>query len=133
MTPKLSKQFDTLEEDLRLCDLGGFADRVQALKVALTPKPRAVAPKAKSFALKLEITENGKTSEVVFDDEKKAEAFLKLKHKSRIASARDPKGLSVPIVPMRKDQIEEYNEKCTEYRQAAHEQNLTFSVKISKA
>jgi len=70
MTPKILKQFDDLENDLRLCELGSFADRVQDLKVALQPKPKAVTAKTKIQALKLEITENGKTEEVISEDEK---------------------------------------------------------------
>jgi len=83
MTPKLSNQFDTLEQDLRLCDLDGFADRVQALKEALTPKPKAakVSPPVQKY--KLEITEGLNRYEVFVDGEKEVDKWLTQKAKMR--------------------------------------------------
>jgi len=131
MTPKISKLFDELEEDLRLTDLNLFADRVAFIKKSLTPAPKKVTPKIKTFALKLEITENGKTSEVIFQTEKEAEAFLKLKQKQRLSSHRNPKGLSVPV--WRHGEYDEYRDECAAYWVASDEQNLSFAVKITKA
>jgi len=127
MTPKVTKLFDDLEEDLRLTDLGSFADRVAFIKKSLTPAPKKATPKINAVALRLEITENGKTSEVIFQTEKEAEAFLKLKQKQRLSSHRKPKGLSVPVLSHGK-----YDE-CAAYWAASDEQNLSFTVKITKA
>ncbi len=129
MTPKITKLFDELEEDLRLTDLDSFADRVAFIKKSLAPAPKKVTPKTKAVALKLEITENGKTSEVIFQTEKEAEAFLKLKHKARLTSSRTPKGLSVPF----DHRNGRYLDECAAYWKASDEQNLTFTVKITKA
>ena len=47
---------------------------------ALQPKPKKViAKKPKEHPLKVEITEAGKTKEVIFQTEKECETFLKLK------------------------------------------------------
>lgn len=135
MTPKVTKLFDDLEDDLRLTGLDPFADRVAFIKKSLTPAPKKVTPKINAVALRLEITENGKTSEVIFQTEKEAEAFLKLKHKARIASSKSPKGMSVPYLPYSASQSDysEYLGECAAYWKASDEQNLTFTVKISKA
>lgn len=137
MTPKVTKLFDELEEDLRLTGLDLFADRVAFIKKSLMPAPKKVTPKIKTFALKLEITENGKTSEVIFPTEKEAEAFLKLKQKQRLSSHRNPEGLSVPRFDLYGGtyaaRIEEYNKDCAAYWQASDDQNLSFTVKITKA
>lgn len=137
MTPKITKLFDELEEGLRLADLILFADRVAFIKKSLTPAPKKVTPKINAVALKLEITENGKTSEVIFEDEKKAEAFLKLKQKQRLSSHRNPEGLTVPCFDFYggtyASKIEEYNKGCAAYWIASDEQNLSFTVKITRA
>ena len=137
MTPKVSKLFDELEEDLRLTDLNLFADRVSFIKKSLMPVPKKVTPKINAVALKLEITENGKTSEVIFQTEKEAEAFLKLKQKQRLSSHRNPKGLTVPCFDSYGGtyaaRIGEYNKECAIYWEASDEQNLSFTVKITKA
>lgn len=131
MTPKITKLFDELEEDLRLTDLNLFADRVAFIRKSLTPAPKKVTPKINAVALKLEITENGKTSEVIFRTEKEAEAFLKLKQKQRLSSHRNPEGLTVPICLHGK--YGEYRDDCAAYWRASDEQNLSFTVKITKA
>jgi len=132
MTPKISKLFDDLEADLRLTGLEPFANRVAHIKKSLTPLQKK-AP-VKGIPLKLEITENGKTTEVTFPNEKEAEKFLVLKQKHRIASHRNPKGLSVPIYRHgRIEDYEDYEDKCAEYWKAAQGQNLDFRVIISRA
>ena len=131
MTPKVTKLFDDLEEDLRLTDLDLFADRVAFIRKSLTPLPKKVTPKINAVALRLELTENGKTTEVVFQTEKEAEAFLKLKQKQRLSSHRNPKGLDVPSYQY--SNAEKYSRECREYWKASDEQNLTFTVKITKA
>ena len=131
MNTKITKLFSDLEEDLRLTDLPAFADRVALIRKSLTPVQKK-AP-VKGAALRLEVTENGKTTEVFFDDEKKAEAFLKLKHKQRMNSHRSPEGLSVPRWDHRWDHREEYHQECADYWRASEEQNLTFTVKIKRA
>lgn len=83
MTPKILKQFDDLENDLRLCELGGFADRVQALKVSLTPKQKAVKVSAPVQKFKLEITEGLKKYEVFVDGEREVDKWLTQKVKMR--------------------------------------------------
>jgi len=83
MTPKILKQFDDLENDLRLCELRDFADRVQALKVALQPKPKAVKVSAPIQKFKLEITEGQKTYEVFIEGEKEVDKWLTQKAKMR--------------------------------------------------
>ena len=130
MTTKITKLFNDLEEDLRLTDLPAFADRVAHIRTSLTPVQKK-AP-VKGVALKIEITENGKTTEVFFDNEKAAEAFLKMKHKNRISSSRRPEGLWVPTRPSN-GITEQYRDKCAEYWRASDDQNLTFTVKIIKA
>lgn len=126
MTLKITKLFNDLEEDLRLTDLPAFADRVALIRSSLTPAQKK-AP-VKGVALKIEVTENGKTTEVIFEDEKKAEAFLKLKYKQRLSSSIRPKGLSVP----RDRYSEHYKTDCADYWHASDCQNLTFTAKITK-
>ena len=129
MTPKIIKLFDELEEDLRLTDLNLFADRVAFIKKSLTPVPKKVTPKINAVALKLAITENSKTSELIFQTEKEAEAFLKLKQKQRLTSSQNPVGLSVPNW----SRNDRYDIEVAEYWKASDEQNLSFTVKITKA
>lgn len=131
---KALKELDDLIFDLDLLGLDDLAERVQAVKVMITPKPKVVKTAKVEQRIKLEILENGKVSEAIFDNEAKAEAFLKLKHKQRVANCKHPEGYSfAPILRgYRKDQIEAYQSERAEYWQAAKEQNLDFHVKIIK-
>jgi len=135
MTPKITKLFDDLEADLRLTDLQAFANRVAHIKKSLTPVKKK-AP-VKGTALKLEITENGKTNEIVFQTEKEAEKYLVLKQKERLKTAKRPEGLSVPKFDYYRgtyaQKVSDYNRDCVEYWKAAQEQNLDFRVIISRA
>lgn len=131
---KALKELDDLICDLDLLGLADLAKRAQAVKLMITPKPKVVKTAKVGQRIKLEILENGKVFEAIFDNEAKAEAFLKLKHKQRVANHKYPEGYSfAPIlIGYRKDQIEAYQSECAEYWQAAKEQNLDFHVKIIK-
>lgn len=123
-----------LEQDI---DLEGVPEipvllsRLSEIRKALEPKPKLKKPVIQSHSLKLTITENGKTNEIVFQTEEEAEKYLVLKQKQRLKTAKRPEGLSVPIYYH--GRIEEYKQKCAEYWKAAQEQNLDFSVIISRA
>ena len=123
-----------LEQDI---DLQGVPEipvllsRLAEIRKALEPKPKLKKPVAQSHSLKLTITENGKTNEIVFQTEKEAEKYLVLKQKERLKTAKSPAGLSVPFWDYSRPA--EYKQKCAEYWQAAQEQNLDFKVIISRA
>jgi len=123
-----------LEQDI---DLQGVPEipvllsRLAEIRKALEPKPKLKKPVVQSHPLKLTITENGKTNEIVFQTEKEAEKYLVLKQKERLKTAKSPKGLSVPN-PQHLHSAK-YREACSEYWQAAQEQNLDFRVIISRA
>ena len=98
---------DVLKIDLELQGLEVMHGQIEAIKVshlaeikALQPKPkRVITKKPKEQPLKVEITEAGKTTEVIFQTEKECEAFLKLKHKaqaSRVNLFLSSAGLSIP-------------------------------------
>jgi len=144
------KLLEELKKDLSLLDC--FDNQIEAIKAthlaeiksielfyvgslkALQPKPkRAIAKKPKEQPLKVEITEAGKTTEVIFQTEKECETFLKLKHKQRLKTAQSPDGLSVPTqYGYSLNAKEKYIRECAEYWQAAKDQNLDFTVKISR-
>ena len=123
-----------LEQDI---DLEGVPEipvllsRLSEIRKALEPKPKLKKPVIQSHSLKLTITENGKTNEIVFQTEEEAEKYLVLKQKLRLKTAKRPEGLSVPIYY--NGRIEEYKQECAKYWKAAQEQNLDFSVIISRA
>ena len=123
MTQK--KLFTEIIEDLNLHGLDLIKNKVLLLQtlVFAEPKKAALKKKIKQRGLILEITENGKTTKVTFQTEKEGEAFLKLKQKQRLTTAKNPEGLSVP-------DWKEYKETA-EYWQASKEQNLDFTVKIT--
>ena len=98
---------DVLKIDLELQGLEVMHGQIEAIKVshlaeikALQPKPkRVITKKPKEQPLKVEITEAGKTTAVIFQTEKECEAFLKLKHKaqaSRVNLFLSAAGLSIP-------------------------------------
>ena len=117
--------FKEIISDLDLQGLDLIKNKVLLLQTLVITKPKKAAPKkkVKQRGLILEITENGKTTKVIFQTEKEGEAFLKLKQKQRLTTAKNPEGLSVP-------DWKEYKETA-EYWQASKEQNLDFTVKIT--
>ena len=138
------QRLEALKVDLELQGLEVMHGQIDAIKAshlaeikALQPKPKKmIAKKAKDQPLKLQITEAGKTTEIFFDSEKEAEAFLKLKQKQRISTHRLPIGFSLPSMlaygGTYADKLERYKKEEKEYWQAAKEQNLDFHVIISK-
>lgn len=138
------QRLDALKVDLELQGLEGMHGQIEAIKVshlaeikALQPKPkRVIAEKPKEHPLKVEITEAGKTTEVIFQTEKECETFLKLKQKQRLKLAQNPIGLELPNVGRYggswADKMETYKKKCAEYWQAAKDQNLDFNVVITR-
>ena len=128
---------DELKEDLSL--IVGYDKQIEVIKAshlteikALQPKPKKViAKKPKEQPIKVEITEAGKTTTVIFQTEKECDRFLKLKQKQRLKTAQSPIGLSVPTEGNYASR-QKYHAKCAEYWQAAEAQNLTFTVKISR-
>ena len=98
---------DVLKIDLELQGLEVMHGQIEAIKVshlaeikALRPKPkRVITKKPKEQPLKVEITEAGKTTAVIFQTEKECETFLKLKHKaqtSRVNLFLSSVGHSIP-------------------------------------
>ena len=135
------QRLDALKVDLELQGLEVMQGQIEAIKVshlaeikALQPKPKKViAKKPKEQPIKVEITEAGKKTEVIFQTEKECETFLKLKQKQRLKTAQYPDGLSVPTqYGYSLNDKEKYRRECTEYWQAAKEQNLDFHILISK-
>ena len=133
------KLLEDLKKDLSL--LACFDNQIEAIKAshlaeikALQPKPKKViAKKVKEQPLKVEITEAGKKTEVIFQTEKECEVFLKLKQKQRLKTAQNPDGLSVPtLYGYSLNDKEKYSRECAEYWQAAKDQNLDFHVIISR-
>ena len=137
------QRLDELKEDLSL--IGPYFDtQIEAIKAshlteikALQPKPKKViAKKPKEQPIKVEITEAGKTTEVIFHTEKECDTFLKLKQKQRLKTAQSPIGLEIPIGRYNWGTYEsgqkDYRETCAKHWQAAEAQNLTFTVKISR-
>lgn len=97
MTPKISKLFDELEEDLRLTDLQAFANKVAHIRKSLTPIKKT--PKA-CERFKLDVIDGFNTSELYFDSEKQLLSFMELKRKSRIPEIDrfcNSNGISKPI------------------------------------
>lgn len=135
------QRLDALQLDLELQGLEVMHAQIEAIKdshraeiKALQPKPKKViAKKVKEQPLKVEITEAGKTTEVIFQTEKECEVFLKLKQKQRLKTAQNPDGLSVPTqCGYSPNHKEKYSRECAEYWQAAKDQNLDFNVVISR-
>ena len=137
------QRLDALKVDLELQGLAVIQGQIEAIKTshladikALQPKPkRVIAKKPKEQPLKVEITEAGKTTEVIFQTDKECDAFLKMKYKQRLTTAQNPTGLYPPSYDSYGINYaynrEEYNGKCAEYWQAAKEQNLDFTVIIT--
>ena len=101
------QRLDALKIDLELQGLEVMHRQIEAIKVshlaeikALQPKPkRVIAKKPKEQPLKVEITEAGRTTVVIFQTEKECEAFLKLKQKaqaSRVNLFLSSAGLYIP-------------------------------------
>ncbi len=101
------QRLDALKIDLELQGLEVMHGQIEAIKTthlaeikALQPKPkRVIAKKPKEQPLKVEITEAGKTTEVIFQTEKECETFLKSKQKaqaSRVNLFLSSAGLSIP-------------------------------------
>jgi len=99
------QRLDALKIDLALQGLAVMHGQIDAIKAshiaeinALQPKPkRVIAKKPKEQPIKVEITEAGKTTEVIFQTEKECETFLKLKQKQRLKTAQNPLGLDIPF------------------------------------
>jgi hypothetical protein len=131
------QRLDALKVDLALQGLEVMHVQIEAIKAshfteikALQPKPKRVsAKKTKEKPLKVEITEAGKTTEVIFQTEKECEVFLKLKQKQRLNTSKIPEGFKyVPTDYGNRN----YREQCSEYWQAAKDQNLDFNVVITR-
>lgn len=101
------QRLDALQVDLELQGLGVMHGQIEAIKAshlaeikAIRPKPkRVIAKKPKEQPLKVEITEAGKKTEVIFQTEKECETFLKLKQKERVSRVQmflNSQGLSIP-------------------------------------
>ena len=121
--------FKEIIQDLDLQGMDLIKNKVLLLQTLVIAKPKKAAPKKKDKerGLILEITENGKTTKVIFQTEKEGEAFLKLKQKQRLTTAKNPEGLWPPT-EYRNDR---YAIEASEYWAAAKEQNLDFTVKIT--
>lgn len=134
------QRLDALKVDLELKGLEFMLGQITSIKnshlaeiKALQPKPkRVIAKKPKEQPLKCEITEAGKTTEVIFQTEKECETFLKLKQKQRLKTAQNPEGLYPPSWQSNNNANSVYAKKCAEYWQAAKDQNLDFNVVISR-
>ena len=135
------QRLDALKVDLELQGLEVMHGQIEAIKVshlaeikALQPKPKKViAKKPKEQPLKCEITEAGKTTEVIFQTEKECETFLKLKQKQRLKTAQNPEGLYPPTERDGRGYYrDQYKRESAEYWQAAKDQNLDFNVVISR-
>lgn len=129
------QRLDALKVDLVLQGLEVMHVQIEAIKAshlaeikALQPKPKKViAKKVKEQPLRVEITEAGKTTAVIFQTEKECETFLKLKQKQRFKSSKIPEGFNCVPTDYRDGK---YKQQCSEYWQAAKDQNLDFNVVI---
>ena len=131
------QRLDALKDDLSLQGLEVMHGQIEAIKAshlaeikALQPKPKRVnAKKPKEQPLKVEITEGGRTSEVIFQTEKECETFLKLKQKQRLKTAKIPEGFNCVPTDYRDGK---YKQQCSDYWLAAKDQNLDFNVVITR-
>ena len=125
-------------EDLEVLGFDNLVKDMHTLKTLRPIAKKAVKRKIliKEQPLKVEITEAGKTTEVIFQTEKECETFLKLKQKQRLKTAKEPIGLRLPFFANYGGdyaaKLEKYKQDCTEYWQAAKDQNLDFTVRITR-
>ena len=135
------QRLDALKIDLELQGLEVMHGQIEAIKVshlaeikALQPKPkRVITKKPKEQPLKVEITEAGKTTEVIFQTEKECETFLKLKQKERVSRVQTflkVKGLTPPYY--RHGEIEQYKKESAEYLLKLKNAELDFNVVITR-
>jgi len=141
---KTIQLIEDLKEDLELLGFPLLVAQIDCIKTyylseikALQPRPKKViTKKPKEQPLKCEITEAGKTTEVIFQTEKECETFLKLKQKHRLKTMQYPQGYTIPNVNSYggswADKMEKYKQKCEEYWQAAKDQNLDFNVVLTR-
>lgn len=135
------QRLDALKIDLTVQGLEGMHGQIEAIKAshlaeikALQPKPKKViVKKPKEQSLKVEITEAGKTTEILFDSEAKAEAFLKLKQKERVSRVQlflKAGGLTPPVI--RYGKTDQYKKDSGVYLQKLKNAGLDFHVIISR-
>ena len=135
------QRLDALKIDLELQGLEVMHGQIEAIKVShlaeikdLQPKAKKViAKKPKEQPLKCEITEAGKTTEVIFQTEKECETFLKLKQKQRVSRVQmflKAEGLTPPYY--RYGKIERYKKESAEYLLKLKNAGLDFNVVITR-
>lgn len=134
------QRIDDLSENLFLIDTYEIEQCLNEIKksyhsdiLRLTPKKRISAkPKVKDVPYEIELIENGKSTKIIFENEAKLDAFLKLKKKQRLQTHSFPAGLTPPYDGQQFSRALEYKDACLKYWQAAEEQNLTLTVKIQR-
>jgi len=138
---KTIQLIEDLKEDLELLGFPLLVAQVDCIKAyylseikPLQPKPkRVIAKKLKEQPLKCEITEAGKTTEVIFQTEKECETFLKLKQKERVSRVQmflKVEGLTPPYCQY--GRIEQYKKESAEYLLKLKNAGLDFNVVISR-
>ena len=131
------KLHSQIVEDLEVLGFGNLVKDMHTLKTLRPIAKKAVKRKAptKEVFLKLVITEAGKVSELRLE-EKKAEAYLKLKQKERVKMIESycrAKGLHLPDVRRYKNYLDpKYVEAKEVFSKQLTAAGLNFEVQISR-